>query len=54
MKNLESFENFKNEEVADLEVTFGGDLVPCKWTDGTNSGSDIYDTDKGRVIYLNE
>jgi|LakMenEpi03Aug12_release.lakeMendotaPanAssembly.Ray.scaffolds.fasta_scaffold3842094_1 hypothetical protein len=52
MKNLESFENFKNEEVANLDATLGGDLLPCKWTDGTNTGDDLYDTEAKRLIYL--
>lgn len=52
MKNLESFENFKNEEVENLDVALGGELRPCRWTDGTNSGDDLWDTENKRLIYL--
>ena len=52
MKNLESFENFKNEEVANLEATLGGQLHTTRWTDGTNTGQDIWDSDTGRLAYL--
>ncbi len=52
MKNLESFENFKNEEVVNQEATLGGELVNCRWTDGTNTGDDLYDTVARIVIYL--
>lgn len=52
MKNLESFENFKNEEIENLDAALGGELLRCRWTDGTNSGDDLYDTEARRVIYL--
>ena len=52
MKNLESFENFKNEEVVNLDTAFGGALYTTKWTDGTNTGSDLWDSDTGRLAYI--
>ncbi len=52
MKNLESFENFKNEEVENLDTVLGGDLLRTNWTDGSNTGDDLYDTDAKRVIYF--
>lgn len=54
MKNLESFENFKSEEIEHSESVTGGELISCTWTDGTEYGRDLYDTASGRVIYLDK
>lgn len=54
MKNLESFESFKNEEIANSEIAIGGELISCTWTDGTEVGRDLYDTGSNRVIYLDK
>jgi len=51
MTNLESFENFKNEEVENSEALFGGQLFQTVWTDGSNSGKDVYDSTMNRISY---
>ena len=43
---------FQNFELKNAQMIFGGDLLPCEWTDGTNSGADVIDTERGRVVYL--
>jgi hypothetical protein len=52
MKNIESFEGFNREEISNLEIAFGGEDIPCTWTDGWNTGRDIYDSSRNRIIYL--
>jgi hypothetical protein len=52
MQNLESFENFKNEEIQSNEAIMGGKIIPCTWTDGEEVGRDVYDTETNRVVYL--
>lgn len=52
MKNLESLENFRGDEILNSEVVFGGQDIPTTWTDGWNTGSDIYDSSRNRIIYL--
>ncbi len=42
---------FKNFELKNSELVFGGDLIPCTWTDGTNSGTDMIDTERQRIVY---
>ena len=45
-------ENFKAFEVENQEMIFGGELQSTTWSgaDGS-SGTDLYDTGTGRVIY---
>jgi len=45
MTNLESFDNFKNEEVENTETLFGGDLIR------TTNPTDFYDSELNRMIY---
>jgi|688.fasta_scaffold1690216_1 hypothetical protein len=52
MRNLESLEDFKSDEISNLEIVFGGEDIPTRWTDGWNSGPDIYDSSRNRIIYL--
>lgn len=50
MKNLE---NFENEQVP-LDCMVGGDHVDTCWSsgDGSSSGSDVYDTERERIVYI--
>lgn len=52
MKNLESFGNFEGQEISNSESVFGGEDIPTTWTDGWNTGTDIYDSSRHRIIYL--
>ena len=46
-------ENFKNFELENAEMIFGGDIVNTTYTGGDgNNGSDMYDTDKDRIVYF--
>lgn len=52
MKNIESLENFKDDDISNSEIVFGGADIPTTWTDGRDTGSDIYDSSRNRIIYL--
>ncbi len=52
MKNLESFKDFKSDEITMSETIFGGQDIPTTWTDGWNTGADIYDSSRHRITYL--
>ncbi len=45
-------ENFKNFEIENQEMIFGGVLQPTEYSNaGGGGGTDYLDTEKGRVIY---
>jgi hypothetical protein len=52
MKNLESLEKFIGHEILNSEMVLGGADIPTSWTDGRDTGSDIYDSSRHRIIYL--
>lgn len=47
-------ENFKTFEIQNAEMVFGGDLEPTTWwsNDGCDCGTDFYDTETGRYVFL--
>lgn len=45
---MKSFEKF---EIENLDMIFGGDLQKTEWSGNGESGTDLYDTEKNRVIY---
>lgn len=46
-------ENFKNFEIENQDVIFGGQLIETRYSGGNGtSGEDRYDTDRDAVVYF--
>ncbi|HEY9045355.1 MAG TPA: hypothetical protein VIN08_05645 [Ohtaekwangia sp.] len=56
MKNLEAFENFRNDQIENLELIFGGNLSETgdeKLNAESGQPQDLYDDVNKRYIFFN-